>query len=380
MRRVGLAALALAAIFLHACATKPLETAQAPDLEAPAPAPSRVETPKATPDEPPRVRPAVDYVRPDDMPGWAQEDHAAALAAWRQSCGLNPDLIAQEVCRQARALGPVDDDAARIFLEDHFRVDPLPGSGILTAYFAPRYEAREAPGGEFTAPVRPAPRDLKPGRAYPDRAAIEARPPNDALAWMRPEDLFFLQVQGSGVLVFPDGHREKALFAAHNDRTFVGIANPMRDRGLLPANNTSGDAIRKWLADNRGPRANAIMRLNPRYVFFRLEPDDGADPAGAAGLPLPAGHAVAVDPAYHQMGEFLWIDAAAPILAGAFPAYQRAVVALDTGGAIKGDIRADLYLGKGDDAGREAGRVRHDLRMYRLTPVEPPAVVSQTRP
>ena len=77
-----------------------------------------------------------------------------------------------------------------------------------------------------------------------------------ALAWMRPEDLFFLQIQGSGVLTFETGRRAKAVFAATNGKPFQGIANPMRDRGLLAANNTSGEAIRSWLADNRGPRAD----------------------------------------------------------------------------------------------------------------------------
>jgi membrane-bound lytic murein transglycosylase A len=143
----------------------------------------------------------------------------------------------------------------------------------------------------------------------------------------------------------------------------------MRQRGLLPANNTSGEAIRGWLADHRGEKAAEIMRLNPRYVFFRLEADDGADPQGAAGISLPAGHAIAVDPAFHAYGEAVWIDASAPTLAGAFPVYRRLVMALDTGGAIKGEVRADLYLGRGDEAGREAGRVRHDLRMYRLAPL-----------
>jgi membrane-bound lytic murein transglycosylase A len=147
----------------------------------------------------------------------------------------------------------------------------------------------------------------------------------------------------------------------------------MRDKGLLAANDTSGDAIRAWLADHRGAQADAIMRLNPRYVFFTLAPDDGSEPVGAAGVPLPAGHAIAVDPAEHAMGEVIWIDAAAPILNGAFPRYQRLVIALDTGGAIKGKVRADLYMGRGPAAGAEAGRVRHSLRMYRLIPIERPA-------
>jgi membrane-bound lytic murein transglycosylase A len=110
------------------------------------------------------------------------------------------------------------------------------------------------------------------------------------------------------------------------------------------------------------------MAENPRYVFFRLTPDDGQDPAGAASVSLPAGRAVAIDPAHHGYGQPLWIDADAGALAGAFPAYRRLVTALDTGGAIKGAVRADLYIGRGTSAGVEAGRIRHSLRMYRLVP------------
>jgi membrane-bound lytic murein transglycosylase A len=266
-------------------------------------------------------------------------------------------------------------------LEKTFVAERIGTEGVLTAYFAPVYEARRRPDPEFSAPVRPKPTDLAvAGSAvlqlrpdgttapYPDRAAIEALPSEQPLAWMRPEELFFLQVQGSGVLVFEDGARMKALYAAHNGRPFTGIANPMRDRGLLGADNTSAEAIRGWLAAHRGPEADAIMRLNPRYAFFRLAPDDGQPPAGAAGVPLPRGRAVAIDPAFHGMGELLWIDASAPLLSGAFPSYRRLVSALDTGGAIKGEARADLYLGEGEAAGAEAGRVRHTLRLYRLVP------------
>ena len=181
------------------------------------------------------------------------------------------------------------------------------------------------------------------GRA--DRGMIESAPATEVLAWMRPEELFFLQIQGSGVLTFPDGARVKALFAAHNDLPFSGVANPMRDRGLLQADNTSGEAIRAWLAEHRGPEADAVMRLNRRYVWFRFEADDGLHPVGAAGVPLPPDHAIAVDLSRHQLGQLFWIDAEAPILSGAFPTYRNLAMALDTGGAIKGEVRADLYLG-----------------------------------
>lgn len=368
---------ALAAFLILAGCKTPEPARPAPARPIPAPLPKTAETrpeprpepvrPRPEPAEPAAPAPSLfEVMGLTALPGWADEDHAAALAAYRAGCGVSRAVAAQTVCNRARLIR--DPGQARRFFEDNFRVELVEGTGVLTAYFAPQYEARRTRGGEFTAPVRPTPSDLRPGQAYATRTAIDQRPARDALAWMRAEDLFFLQVQGSGTLVFEGGERKKAVFAAHNSRPFAGIANPMRDRGLLPADNTSGDSIRQWLADNRGLKADEIMRINPRYVFFRLEEDDGIDPAGAAGIPLPAGHAIAVDPEHHDYGDLYWIDGRAPILAGAFPIYQRLVVALDTGGAIRGQVRADLYLGKGDAAGREAGRVRHELRMYRLVP------------
>jgi len=375
---------ALCALILSACAT----------AQPPPGAPASHRPPSPFPAEP--LPPAsVERTLPlTALRGWDAEDHVAALAAFQATCGAARDPAMARACRNARAFGPLGLGGARAYLEANFRAEPLDGQGVLTAYFAPEYPARRAPDAEFSAPVRPKPADLKPvdaglfdptlaGRPgaaidpgdgvlqpYPDRAAIEATPPSEPLAWMRPEDLFFLQIQGSGVLIFEDGQRLKALYAANNGRAYVGVANVMRDRGLLARDETSGEAIRSWLAAHRGPEADEIMRLNPRYAFFSLAPDDGRQPVGAANVPLPPGRAIAVDPAFHMLGEVFWLDAEAPILAGAFPTYRRLVTALDTGGAIRGDVRADLYLGLGAAAGTEAGRVRHTLRLYRLVPKE----------
>jgi len=328
----------------------------------------------------------------DALPGWADENHVAAFAAYKATCGLTPGAALPDACARARAARSLGKAEAKAFFEASFHAAPSPAEGLLTAYFAPGYEARRKAGGAFSAPVRPRPADLKivdaalfdppragqPGVArdkgggrlepYPDRAGIEARPAPDALAWMRPEELFFLQLQGSGVLTFEDGRRKKALYAANNGRPFVGLAKPMRERGLLAADKQSGEAIRAWLAAHRGPEATAIMRLNPSYAFFRLTDDDGHEPVGTGTVPLPPGRAVAVDPAFHPMGELLWISAESPAAAGALPPYRRLVTALDTGKAIKGEGRADLYLGSGPGAGAEAGRVRHQLRMFRVVP------------
>jgi len=163
----------------------------------------------------------------------------------------------------------------------------------------------------------------------------------------------------------------KAAYSGDNGRPFVAIARPMVSAGMLTANKASGDNIRAWLAAHRGPEADGVMRKNPRYVFFNLVPDDGREPPGAAGIPLPAERAIAIDPSRHAYGEVFWIDAEAPILTGATKTYRRLVVALDTGAAIRGDIRADLYIGRGPEAGAEAGRVRHTLHMVRLVPMDP---------
>ncbi len=379
----ALAPLVLAGLLLSACAS----------TVAPSPVatgPTTLPPPPATVPPPPSTRPTT-ALSFSSLAGWSEEDHLAALGAFRAGCGVAKEPAMARVCGLAKATVIQDEQGARAFLEANFRPEPVGDEGLLTAYFAPQYDARMSRNAEFTVPVRGLPADLvvldlgafEPafiGKKitghvegptfvpYPGRADIEAVPSDKPLAWMRPEDLFFLQIQGSGVLVLPDGRRVRAAFAGSNGKPFVGIANAMRDKGLLPDNNTSGDAIRSWLAAHRGPDADAIMQLNPRYVFFRTIPDDGKEPVGSAGVPLPPGRAIAVDPSRHAMGELYWLDAAAPKLAGAFPTYRRLAVALDTGGAIKGDVRADLYMGTGNAAGAEAGRVRHALRLYRLVP------------
>jgi membrane-bound lytic murein transglycosylase A len=274
----------------------------------------------------------------------------------------------------------------------NFRPEAGPGQGLLTAYFAPEYEARMSRSAEFSAPMRGKPADLvnldlapvRPGlgrqegrrrdRGRPGRCPIPTARPSrprrtdPPLAWMRPEDLFFLQIQGSGILVLPDGRRVRAAFAGPQRPAVRRHRHAMRDRGLLPDNNTSGDAIRTWLADHRGPEADAIMQLNPRYVFFRPCPTTASRRwARPASRCRPAGPSPSIPASTPWASSSGWTPARRS-WPGAFPTYRRLAVALDVGGAIKGDVRADLYTGTGPAAGAEAGRVRHDLRLYRLVP------------
>lgn len=348
-----------AALWLYACAT--------PQYQPWTPGPP---APRSAPPSQPSVPPAA--IEPmSALPGWDAEDHRAALHAFQATCAASAQSALRTLCWRAERLGSIGDDAARRFFETNFQAVRVGGPGLLTAYFVPEYEARDRADATFTAPIRARPAGLpaNPSTPYLTRAAIESDPPEQALAWMRPEDLFFMQIQGSGVLDFPDGRRAKAVFAGSNGQPFTPIAGVLRQSGALGPRETSGDSIRAWLASHRGPEADAVMQANARYIFFALMPDDGAEPPGTAGTPLIPGRSIAVDPAYNPLGGLYWLDADAPILSGAFPIYRRLVVALDTGGAIKGPARVDLYIGRGPVAGAEAGRTRHDLNLYRLVPV-----------
>jgi len=281
--------------------------------------------------------------------------------------------VAAQVCARAQTLAQsraIGASEARTFLETAFIAvetqKPDGTSGLLTAYFAPIYSARWSPDAEYDAPVLSRPSNMAQVGTRAQIDAGSAR--SQVLAWMKAEDLFFLQIQGSGTLVMPDGSRVRAAYAADNGKPFVGIARPMAAQGLLPQNGTSGDAIRRWLSDHRGPRAREVMALNPRYIFFTTTPDDGREAVGAAAIPLPARRSIAVDPSHWAYGEAVWIEADAGNLMGARASYRGLVMALDTGSAIRGPVRADLYMGRGDEAGDEAGTVRHPLRMWRLVP------------
>ncbi|MDQ8030048.1 MAG: MltA domain-containing protein [Brevundimonas sp.] len=364
------AVFALMVTLLAACATRPPVT----------PSPTTPPSPTQPRPEPPRPLDPTPVpttgTSPAALPGWDEEDHLAAFNAFADGCRVSRDSAIRAQCDRAlhirQTSRPVTPSMARAFFEAGFTVveqETADGrAGLLTSYFAPEYPARRTQTAEFDMPVLAAPAGWRRGQTLPPRAEIEAAPPTETLAWMRAEDLFFMQIQGSGYLTFEDGSKARAAYAADNGQTFVGIATPMARQGLLPQNGTSGEAIRGWLAAHRGSEARAVMALNPRYIFFRLDPDDGGDPAGAAGVPLPARRSIAVDPTHWRYGDLVWIRADGGNLAGARGSYQGLVVALDTGSAIRGPVRADLYMGRGDAAGEEAGAVRHPLRMWRLVP------------
>ena len=327
--------------------------------------------------------------RLSDLPGWNRTDPFIAIEALRATCQYHKGRQYADICAAMKQQDFETPLQIMAFLNAHFRVEKVEGQGLLTGYFVPDYDAQLTPDAEFSQPVRTKPADLVvvPGAQvtpalsapkvaarrlgdlyvpYFTRAEIEQLPGN-AQYYMRPEDYFFMQIQGSGFLDLPDGKRVYAAYAADNGWPFVGIAKTLTERGILDKSQTSGDNIHAWLAAHRGPEATEIMNQNARYIFFVIQPDQ-TEPVGASGLALPSGSTIAIDPTQNDMGDLFWIDADAGALKDSFPAYQRLVAALDTGGAIKGKIRADLYVGHGQRAGSEAGRIKHTLRMWRIMP------------
>lgn len=367
------------AVVLASCAgPKPEPIIVPPPTPTPIPAPEPVKPPEKLLENP----------RLSTLPGWNETGAEMLIKAGLQTCLFKAGSVYKSVCAQIKQLDKADEIAVKAFFNETFRAVEIDGEGLMTGYYVPDIEARRVKTEEFSQPVRARPADLvyidgakltPPSTAkkiaarkegdlfvpYYSRETIETWPdPVDAY-YMRPEDYFFMQLQGSGFLNLPDKKRVYAAYGVDNGLPFVGIAKVLVEKGHLKPNETSGSKIHKWLADNRGEKAREIMNANPRYAFFEVKPNQ-THAIGAAGVPLEAKSAIAVDPSLNALGTLFWIKADVPSLPGAFPTYQGLVAALDTGGAIKGKIRADYYLGIGKEAGNEAGNIKHRLKFWQI--------------
>lgn len=373
-----------------------------------------VASPRAA--EPPRLPPQVpgavlEPVALAALPGWREDDGAAALEAFRRTCagpGPNPpqapgvtgspaDLAA--ACAAAAAVKP---DDAKKFFEARFSayriVRPASGTeperrvGFLTGYFEPELTGSLEPGPGYTAPVLSRPDDLvslAPGETapgldpvyragrrteaglvpYPDRAAIEDGALGDRtrpLLWLRDAvDLFVLQVQGSGRVRLPDGRGMRVLYDGKNGQPYTSIGKLLVAEGHLPLNGLSLERWTSWLRANPD-HARRLMRMNASYIFFRTEPvtDPALGPPGAAGVPLSPGRSMAVDGGLWRYGLPFWLEGKLP----GQPGRGHLVVAADTGSAIVGPARGDLYVGTGAAAGRAAGDLHDRMGFVVLIP------------
>lgn len=331
-----------------------------------------------------------------DLPGWRDDRHEEALAAFRRGCARMAGAAWRAACAGAAA----HEGDARGFFESRFVphrvVADGDGRGFLTGYYEPELAGARAPGAGFAAPLYARPDDLvaldgtspragldpalTAARAtaeglapYPTRAEIEA----GALAGRGLElvyladriEAFFVHVQGSVRVRLAGGGVVRLGYAGRNGHPYVSIGRRLIEDGIIAREEMTATRLRAWLKDNPD-RADAVMRENPSFIFFREL--DGLDPAlgppGAQGVPLTPLRSLAVDPAFHAYGTPVWLAAELPGADGRPAAFRRLMIAQDTGSAIRGPARGDIFFGSGDAAGERAGRIRHAGDVFVLLP------------
>ncbi|MDY7577874.1 murein transglycosylase A [Herbaspirillum sp. RTI4] len=381
--RRSLPAIATAfALFLTACTTPP----QRPAPVVPAvPAPSAAATLELT-----------TYAA---LPGWGADDQREAWPAFLTSCSV---LIKRPqwsgVCAAAREVNPADGAAIRSFFESSlnpYRVVNADGTdtGLVTGYYEPLLRGSRKRGGNYKTPLYRAPEDLLTidlSSVYPELKNLRLRGrvvgnkvvpyasrgeltqsaamKGKELVWVDdPVEAFFLQVQGSGRVEL-DGGKEtiRLAYADQNGLPYKSIGRYLVDKGEMKMEQASAQNIKAWVASHPA-RQQEVLNANPSYVFFREEPlvDAAVGPKGAQGVPLTPGRSIAVDPQHIALGAPVFLSTTQP---NSDQSLQRLVMAQDTGGAIRGAVRADYFWGFGREAGERAGAMKQRGMLWVLLP------------
>ncbi len=334
------------------------------------------------------------------LDGWKNDDHAAAFQVFLKSCSAilqgSPSVRKArpvfaglyKVCERARIAAPLDRDKARAFFEANFKpVRILPevhtygyytgADGFYTGYYEAEVTGSRFKTGDYNVPLYRVPSRFagKKSTVFSqfDRSAIDG----GALAgkgleicWIKnPVDAFFAQIQGSTRVKLDDGELLRLNYIASNGKPYTPVGRIMIDQGLCTPEDMSMDKIREFMESNPD-EGKALREKNRSFVFFsetRLKPND--EPLGAQGIPLTPGRSLAVDPHVHVYGEPIWIDAKFPINSDVpQDAFQHLMFAQDTGSAIRGVARADIYFGHGEDIPHIAGRIKQFGKFVMLLP------------
>jgi membrane-bound lytic murein transglycosylase A len=407
-------------------------------LPGAAPAAPSARASETAPKKPPAKPPSILRI-PDsqleplnwaDLAGWAEDDHLAAFAAMQRSCAVlirrahrapaKPERADRRrlraalarVCERAAALGRPSEAEARAFFEDNFRPVQIATlgqqEGFLTGYYEPVVEGSRFPSDEYDVPLYAPPADLlvnghQPKAGFPNTGKVTQRvggkigPPYDRgeiedgvlagrgleVCWIKdPIDAFFLQIQGSARVKLDTGHTLRLNYAGHNGYPYTAIGRILIERGEIPRDEMSMERLRRWM-EQHPDEGKELRRQNRSYVFMReAKHTQGDEPIGAQGVELTPGRSIAVDHRLHVYGTLFFISADLPINSSdPTTPFHRLMVAQDTGSAIVGPARADLYFGGGPNAEEVAGRLRHPGRFAMLFPRElDPALVAATIP
>jgi len=350
--------------------------------------------------QPPKPPPQARYEPSDfaSLPGWPQAPFAASLRAFLATCNRPQNQVPRAMvpaCDEARKLPAGDDAEARTYFERGFTVFAIIGpdssaEGQVTGYYEPVIGGSRARSARYSHPVYGLPEDLvvvdlaaqypelrglrlrgrlngRRVEPYYSRGEIAARNgtlPAPVIAWIAdPVELFFLQIQGSGQIQLESGERIRVGFADQNGHPYRSLGRHLVERGEMTLDQASMQSIKTWAAANP-QRLQEALNHNASYVFFRELPAVGGPP-GALGVPLEAGYSIAVDPRYVPLGAPVFLATTYPLSPQPL---ERLVIAQDTGGAIRGAVRADFFWGTGAEAGALAGRMRQPGRMWLLWP------------
>ena len=309
----------------------------------------------------------IDVMEFDQLDGWDKDDHAAALAVFQSTCRDMKDIDWRALCKFAG-----ENPEPRQFFELFFRPVLIDDGqdALFTGYFEPELEGDLYRSSRYRYPVYAMPPEALEASPWLSRREILD---GDVLngrgleiAWVDdPVELFFLQIQGSGRIRLPDGRYIRVGYRGANGHEYRSIGVELVRRGVYEAHQVSADVIKNWVRRNPD-EGRELLYHNPSYVFFREVSKVPADkgPLGAMNRSVTALRTVAVDPSYVPLGAPVWLekDGDGPM--------RRLMIAQDTGSAIKGAQRADVFFGTGDAAGRAAGRLRDPGRMLVLLPIQ----------
>ena len=304
-----------------------------------------------------------------DLDGWADDDHAAALSVFLNSCEVLTDPDWTALCRFA---GDADKTpaAARSFFELFFKPVLIGNTpALFTGYYEPELSGSPVRTPSFAYPIYCKPPELADGAVWHTREAIETQGLLGGrgleIAWLDdPVEVYFLMIQGSGRIRMPDGRLVRVGYGGKNNQPYRSIGQEMIRRGLMTESEASAQSIRAFVRQD--PTLGAeLLTFNPSFVFFKQLSDLPAEkgPIGAIGRSVTTLRSVAVDPDFTPLGAPVWVekDGQNPI--------RSLMVAQDTGAAIKGPQRADIFYGTGRDAGQAAGAVKDGGRMVVHLPI-----------
>ncbi len=387
-------------IGLTACTSKPTEPVKSlKPSESSEPAKAE-QSQFVKPEDTPQVQAHLSMHVPaqwSDLTGWLEDDIRPAWQAFLQSCNaLKNKPEWQEICIAASSFQPADNDSLKNFFENSFSPYQIIGNdgsdeGLVTGYYEPLLHGSRQPSERYRFPLYGAPDELLIvdfGALYPELKELRLRGRLDGrkvvpyysraeimdnpnvlngyeLLWVDDEvELFFLQIQGSGRIQLDTGEIVRIGFADQNGYPYNSIGRILVQQGELPLEKASMQGIKQWGKQNP-EKLQPLLQQNARYVFFRELPDDVGGPIGALGVPLTAGRSIAIDTRSIPQGApvFLmttWPNSSKPL--------NRLMMAQDTGGAIKGAIRADFFWGYGPEAGNQAGKMKQQGRMWVLMP------------